>query len=262
MISENFEPEIHTFDVLESTNSQLRKMALEGAKEGTIVIAHSQSMGRGSHNKSWHSPYGGLYFSVLLLPLSPKRATDLTIVAGVALAQAVKQIMPKSADIGVKWPNDCLLNWKKVGGILCENLGARGRGLCVVGIGLNVNVPNSDLESFQDGPFPATSMMLESSGGSYEMESVREILVTKLFTLYRLYHEEGMEPVRYLWEKNCPLMNKRVELRESGWERGGESLGVHSGVVVGLGDGGSLVLEDVRGGRREFFSGVISCYWP
>ncbi len=261
------EPQILRFDSLDSTNLKARELAKSGAaSEGTVIVARRQTAGRGRGHHTWHSPEGGLYCSFLVFPKQPKRLTDLPILAGVALAQAVKQTLPKSVETTLKWPNDVLLNWKKVGGILCEALGEECFNLCVVGIGLNVNIGKTDLGTFEKNPFGATSFQVET-GGPFEMDQILGVLATKFFTLYRLYQEEGMEPIRYLWEHNCAFVGKRVELTESGVRETKPNdeepqPGVTVGTVLGIDESGGLVLSNAKGERRSYFTGAITCYWP
>ena len=263
MMSESTQPNILRFDTLDSTNTKAKDLAKEGQGEGTVVIATQQTAGKGSRSKSWHSPPGGLYLSLLLYPSSVKRAADLAIVAGVGLAQGVKQLMPKSVSVSVKWPNDCLVNGKKVGGILCESLGDEALGLCVVGVGLNVNLVEAELECFSENPFGATSMQQESAGGEYSMAEVEKIVLAKLFAAYRLYQTDGMNAIVYLWEKNCEMIGKTIEVAESGWRQGDtfrpESV---KGNMLGIDESGALIVANARGDRRQFYSGVITCYWP
>lgn len=266
MISCEFKPKIHRFDVLDSTNAKLKELALSGAEEGTTVIAVRQTQGRGRGARTWHSPLGGLYFSTLLFAKDQRHATDLPILAGTAVTQAIKNFLPKSVEVSVKWPNDCLVNWKKCAGILCEAVSG-STNACVVGIGVNVNLAAADLATFANNPFHATSCMIEGGGSPYKVEEVFEGISAKLFNLYALYQQEGFTPIQYLWEKNCQLVGKRIELRESGWREQnpkpqGSELGVTTGTVMGIDESGALVLSNSRGERRSYVSGEITCFWP
>lgn len=266
MLPENFTPKIHRIFECESTNAVARELAAtQGANEGAIVIAERQSAGRGRGKRQWHSPAGGLYFSVLLYPSDAKRLTDLAIVAGVALAQTVKDSLPKSKDVSLKWPNDCLIGWKKVGGVLCESLGEEFFHLCVVGIGINVNLQETELIPFKSNPFSATSFELEV-GGKMEVDKVAQTLIQKLFNVYRVYQKQGFSDVQFLWERNCGMVGKKVEIREAGWrERALDTDPLQEsavGTFLGIDDVGALVLSNSRGERRSFHSGEITCFWP
>jgi BirA family biotin operon repressor/biotin-[acetyl-CoA-carboxylase] ligase len=265
MIGEDFKPEIHRFDVLDSTNTKMKELVTKGVSEGAVVVAAEQTGGRGRGKRVWHSPAGGLYFSTLLYPRDSKHVTDLPILAGAAVAQAVKDLLPKHKDVSVKWPNDCLIGWKKVGGILCENLGEERLGLCVIGIGLNVNIPIEALEPFKENPFSATSFLSETSGGQFELDKVLDVVTKKLFTLYRLYQKEGFGPIKFLWEKNCKFIGKKIELRDSGWRESDRKMGgpgLTVGTFLGIDETGAIVLSNQKGEYHHYYTGEISCFWP
>ena len=131
----------------------------ENLSEGAVVIADHQTRGRGRQGRSWHSePATGLYLSTLLKPnLPPEKLACLTLMAGVATVSAIHQ--QTSAPAKLKWPNDILLNGKKLAGILCECIAKSGNTPAViVGIGINLN-HTSFPESIKD---TATSLKLET----------------------------------------------------------------------------------------------------
>ena len=269
MLPPNLIPNIIQFDSLTSTNAYAREIALKGGNlEGTVIVAKTQTAGRGRGSHIWHSPNGGLYFSILLYAKDRRRTTDLSILAGIAVAQAVKEVLPKSLDISVKWPNDCLVGWKKIAGILCESLGEKAGDICVVGVGINVNVERKELVSFEKNPFGVTSFKMENPGGSYDLNEVLQMTLSKLLNLYALYHDKGFQPIQFLWEKNCHFIGKKIELRESGWREEDiktnvkEPMGITVGTVLGIDEDGALVLSNARGERRRYVSGEMTCFWP
>jgi len=264
MMPDNFIPKVHVFDSLDSTNNKARELALNGSNEGTIIVAKTQTAGRGRMKRVWHSPPGGIYLSALLYPKEAKRAPDLAIVAGVALAQTVKTLLPKAATVSVKWPNDCLVGWRKVGGILCENLGEELFHLCVVGIGLNVNTTDEELLPYKSNPFSATSFKVET-GGEHSLDLVQSTLISKLLSVYRHYQTEGFAAIQFLWERNCGMVGKKIELRDSGQRHAGENpgdVGSTTGTLLGIDDSGALVLSNAKGERHLYHSGEITCFWP
>jgi BirA family transcriptional regulator, biotin operon repressor / biotin---[acetyl-CoA-carboxylase] ligase len=264
-------PQIQRFESLDSTNLTAKEMVARGAPEGTVILAASQIAGKGRGQRTWHSPKGGLYFSAIFYPKDPKKVTDLSILAGTALMQAIKEMLPKSADISLKWPNDLLFNWKKVAGVLCEAIGVRGYNAVVVGVGVNVNIAANELHAFQQNPFPATSIQEEMQGSGLDMEEILNMILKKLFALYGLYQEQGFQPIHYLWERNCKMIGKKIELRETGWREakahtqareGGSEVGVTVGTMLGIDESGALVLANARGERRQYVTGEITCFWP
>jgi BirA family biotin operon repressor/biotin-[acetyl-CoA-carboxylase] ligase len=264
MIPQDFFPRILRFDSVPSTNLKAKEMAKKGGKEGTVIIATEQTAGRGRGNHEWYSPKGGLYLSTLLKPKLAKRATDISILAGAAVAQTVKDSMPKSADVTVKWPNDVLVNYKKIGGVLCESLGEEYDDFCVVGIGLNVNIAQENLKQFENNPFKATSFVTENVGGTFDIERVSNTLLRKLFTLYRLYQETGFKSVQYIWERNCRFIGKKVEFQDIDWqnqEAKENAFGKTQGVFQGIDASGAAVIMNDKGERHTYYSGEITCFW-
>ena len=138
--------EIIRLEVTESTNTEALKAGRQGAASGTVVVADTQTGGRGRLNRSWFSlPGMGLYFSIILRPgLDPEHLPKITLAAGLALCKAVEAEYSLSPEI--KWPNDLLLDGQKFGGILTETESVTGSDsshdtLVVVGIGLNLFSP-------------------------------------------------------------------------------------------------------------------------
>lgn len=133
---------IHFFDMVDSTNTLALRFAQQGAEPGTVIMAGSQSQGRGRLGKAWQSPAGaGLYFSIIMRPrLAAEDLAKITLAAGLALCKGIT--MTSGIEPLLKWPNDLLVEQKKMAGILAEGRGAGNDGpLVIIGIGLNVNTP-------------------------------------------------------------------------------------------------------------------------
>ena len=160
-----FGKKIYYFNSLSSTMEKARELAGKGEEEGTVVVAESQSKGRGRWGRDWFSPQGGLYFSLILkpkknlhphlLPLShpqdgspslrgriEERGKPLPILAGLCLKKAIKKIT--GLDSRMKLPNDILINGKKVAGILME----RTDSFLILGMGINTNIEEGQLTEF------------------------------------------------------------------------------------------------------------------
>ena len=136
---------LHSFDSLESTNATAFELARDGAFAGEVVVAEAQTAGKGRRGRTWVSPPGkNLYFSAVLRPeLPPQRASELTLVAAVALAETLREA---GVAAQIKWPNDVQIDGKKVAGILTE-LSADTERVHFVILGVGVNL-NADLEDF------------------------------------------------------------------------------------------------------------------
>jgi biotin-[acetyl-CoA-carboxylase] ligase BirA-like protein len=140
-----FGQEIYSFKEVTSTNDVAKELAIKGAKEGTIVVAETQSRGRGRQDRKWVSPAGGIWFSLILRPkVDPEDAVKLTLMTAAVVAKVISDMFRLRAE--VKWPNDIVINGKKVCGILAET---RTKGdivdFVVIGVGINANI---NLSSF------------------------------------------------------------------------------------------------------------------
>ncbi len=127
------------FRELASTNDMAKELAMRGTREGTVVVVETQTSGRGRLKRKWISPQGGLWLSIILRPrIQSKHAPKLTLMASVAVAKTLSKLFPLKVEI--KWPNDILINHKKVCGILTEAK-TKGEALnfVIVGIGINAN---------------------------------------------------------------------------------------------------------------------------
>lgn len=257
-------PRVSHFDQVDCTNTKLREMTDLGATEGVVIVAGSQTAGRGTDQRSWHSPVGGMYLSALLRARELVRVTDLSLLAGATLAEAVGVLLPKSKEVSVKWPNDCLVGWKKVGGVLCEVYKESEHPLVIVGIGLNVNIPPEELQPFEKNPFSVTTLMTEKGGEAFDLGHVTGVVIGKLFSLYASYQQRGFGAVKQIWEQNCRLLGKKIEVSELGWEGKQESAKEQrvEGIFEGIDEEGALVLLDEAGGRKRYYSGRITCFWP
>ncbi len=230
----------------DSTNSVAFKMAEEGAPEGTVVIADTQSAGKGRLGRVWLSPPGvNLYCSVVLRPaIAPVAACQLTFLSVVAVARAVERCTKLKPQI--KWPNDILINGKKVAGLLNEmNAETEKVNFVVLGIGVNLNLR---LSTLSEGLLrhPATSLLEE---GGEEVDRIRfaRVLLEELDQLYDNFLVEGDGPVRAEWLARSAIKGRSVKVSQQDREFRGVVQGVDSfgALLVLLGDG---TLETVLSG--------------
>ena len=205
-----------------STNDELRSLAENGTREGLVLIAEKQTAGRGRRGAEWFSPAGeGLAFSILIKPNVPKDLwSRLSLAVGLAVAEAVEKFVPLAE---IKWPNDVMVNDRKIAGILVE----AGRDFVVVGIGINVNS-----EAFPNG-LAATSLAIES-GGQIERAAVLLEVVKRISILCERL-ERGFEQTMDGVRQRCWLTGKDVRFTTSGI--------IKEGFVRGLGPAGELLVE-------------------
>ena len=204
---------LHHFEVISSTNDHARELAEEGADHGEVVIAESQTGGRGRRGRPWVSPPGlNAYFSVILRPdLPPARAPELTLLASVAICDALRQANVPAA---IKWPNDLLAQERKIAGILTE-LASEPESVrwAVIGIGVNVNAGRADFPpELRD---VATSVLLERGAPAPRALFVAACL-TALEDWLDWHAEEGFEPVRQAWRERSATLGRDVTVRTDG----------------------------------------------
>lgn len=129
-------------DEVPSTQEVAHLVAEQGAGHGTAIAAREQTAGRGTRGRTWHSPTGGLWMSVICRPADPAAAECLSIRVGLAAAKAIELVCPGIPPLAIKWPNDLMLDGRKLGGILCEARWTGGHlAWIVAGIGLNIRNP-------------------------------------------------------------------------------------------------------------------------
>jgi BirA family biotin operon repressor/biotin-[acetyl-CoA-carboxylase] ligase len=224
-----------------STNEEARRLALAGAAEFTVVWALEQTSGRGRRGRSWTSPSGNLYLSVVLRPeVPPGEAAQIGFVAAVALAETLRQVLPPSGTISLKWPNDVLVNRRKVSGILPEVVATGEAGqvdALVLGIGVNV------AHHPPDTAWPATD--LTEAGARVELERLMERLAAALDRWIRLWQTEGFAPVRQRWKEQALPMGEPVELRLEGRVLAGRFLDIdpEGALVLGSADGSAQLIR-------------------
>jgi len=213
--------------VTSSTNDIAVREAQAGALEGTIVIAGTQTAGKGRLGRVWTSPEGVLAFSIILRP-SLDRVSSLIMVSSLAVLHTIKQITGIQAEI--KWPNDVLIRGKKVSGTLIEN-GWRGNipEYAVVGIGLNVNF-NPD--NYPEITGTATSLSRETG----KFIPVREVTKQLIIELDQYYFQES---VFEEWKANLVTLGKTIRVTS------GKT--VYSGIAQSVDEHGSLILRQPDG---------------
>jgi BirA family transcriptional regulator, biotin operon repressor / biotin---[acetyl-CoA-carboxylase] ligase len=236
-------------DTIGSTNVFLKRLAEEGASEGTVVIADEQSAGLGRLGREWFSKKGeNLLFSVLLRPrLPPSKLFVVTMIFALAGIDAIKETSGLNAMI--KWPNDIYIDGKKIGGILAEFSVVQGVVQhLVLGMGLNVNW-NPEMEKTL--LYPTSSIFAETR----ERVSREEMLVNLLKQLAISYYEVERDMARTerfyeKWNEKSLILGKTVVI-ETGKER-------IEGEAAGIDRNGALTLITAGGDRRKFLCGDVS----
>jgi BirA family biotin operon repressor/biotin-[acetyl-CoA-carboxylase] ligase len=230
---------LYLFGSVPSTNAVLCGLARSGAAEGTVVLAESQTEGRGRQGQPWYSPAGvNLYASVLFRPrLRPRQAPVFSFCASLALTDAIKELGLHPA---IKWPNDVLVGRKKVAGTLVE-CATRGDEVefLVLGVGVNLNVEPAQLqEALGPGAAHATSLAAVT-GHEIERNAFAAAYLNRLDAWVARYRAEGPAPVLAAWRQRDILTGRRIEARGDGRR--------FDGRVLGVDEEGRLVVQDAQG---------------
>lgn len=236
---------MHHFAETDSTNIQAKKLV--HAPHGALVVADAQNAGRGRLGRSWQSPAGSnIYMSILLKPdLEPDRAPMLTLVMALSVAEAVKQL--SGLDGKIKWPNDIVLNKKKICGILTEmDLEAGKIKQVVIGVGVNVNMQ----EFPEEIAATATSLKVEA-GCTFNREALIALIMERFEEHYETFVKK-MDLSGLADKYNALLINKNKEVRvlEPGRE--------YSGYALGVDEKGRLLVEKEDGDMERIFAGEVS----
>jgi BirA family biotin operon repressor/biotin-[acetyl-CoA-carboxylase] ligase len=248
---EGFVPQILRFESLPSTNIEAATRAVEGAPEGLCVVAGEQTAGRGRHQRQWVSPKNaGLYFSILFRPRFEQSIWPLlTLTAAIAVHDALVDSCSLKTDI--KWPNDILVNEKKLCGILAETVETPLGRAVVVGIGVNLTK-----NSFPSEIERSATSVETAAGRSPELELVLEALVRSLDRYYQLLQRaNGREEIIGEWSaRSSYFEGKRIRVIDSN-----ENL---VGTTRGLENDGALRLETDEGEIRIVRAGDVTAVRP
>jgi len=238
---------IHYIEEVTSTNTVAKELAMGDEPTGTLVVTDFQSQGKGRRGRAWVAPKGkDIFMSLLLHPaIEPMQASMITLVMGLSVAQAVKESL--SINSQIKWPNDVVVNGKKICGILTEmSASINGVDYVVIGTGINCNTR----KFVGEGLIHATSLALENGE-----EVARERLLAKVLMAFETNYNKFLETkdltnlqIKY----NQMLANKDREVVISGSEAD------YVGVARGINERGELLVEDENGEVKAVFTGEVS----
>lgn len=211
------------YNSIDSTNTEVKRLANEGAAEGLVVTAEQQTAGRGRRGRSFHSPsHQGLYFSILLRPpCSSQEISNLTAWVAVAVCRGISRLT--SLELGIKWTNDIVWNKKKISGILTELTLESGSDFVeyvVVGVGVNVSQEKEDFPTeLQD----IASSLQQALGKSLDRNQLCASILLELNAMYSQFPDNKQD---YLEEyrKYCISLNQPIQVLKGELRRGGTAL--------------------------------------
>jgi BirA family biotin operon repressor/biotin-[acetyl-CoA-carboxylase] ligase len=233
----DLEQRIHYFPEIGSTMDVARDLAKKGAVEGTIVIAEDQTRGRGRLSREWLSPDGGIYFTLVLRPrISPAYAPRINLMAAVAVAATIRKLLGLKAEL--KWPNDVLIEGKKVCGILAE-MDAEMDVVNFVNVGIGINV-NTSVPQFEK---TATSLKDVLGREISRKEFLSTLLVEIERRLPLLMKADLLEE----WKKLSATLNRDVRVISLSEEVKGQAIDIDAT--------GALILKSKDGSLRTVLVG-------
>jgi BirA family biotin operon repressor/biotin-[acetyl-CoA-carboxylase] ligase len=239
---------LHVLSDTSSTNDEVKRLAAQGAPEGTVVVAEYQSKGRGRQGRTFVSPAGvGIYLSVLLRPsIATTQLPQLTFLVAVAAAEALSEVT--ALPIGLKWPNDVEVQGKKVAGILTEAIFCPGAPpAVVVGIGVNVNTRLQQLPS--ELHHRVTSLALEA-GRPFPRPQLIIALLAHLERLYHTFQQYGISPILKRWLHYGRIVGRHVRFAHGAT--------YEEGRVLGLDADGALLVHMGNGMTQRVISGEVT----
>lgn len=235
------------YQQLDSTNTEIARLAAEGVTHGTVVVADAQTAGKGRRGRQWESPAGeNIYMSILLRPdCMPDRAPMLTLVMAYSVAKAIREL--GFEDLQIKWPNDLVLSGKKICGILTEmQLSGSKIDCVVVGVGINVNTSKFP-EELKD---IATSLYQES-GRTFDRTLIVESVVGYFEKAYQQFLQtQDLSFLREAYNAMLVNVDKEVRVLEPGNE--------YTAYAQGINSEGELLVRTEEGEEKRIYAGEVS----
>jgi BirA family biotin operon repressor/biotin-[acetyl-CoA-carboxylase] ligase len=237
---------LEIFDSINSTNTYLlseAKKFLNKRETGWVCFAEQQTQGRGRQNKEWFSPYAtNLYCSLSWsFSASFESLSSLSLVCGILVIQTLKK-WGLTEGLGLKWPNDVLFSGRKLAGILLENLVSPQQNWVVIGIGLNLFLP--------EDKNPAWIGVEEASEKAVSRNELAGLLLNEFLAGLALFEKEGLKPFLAAIREYDLLLQKEVLVQTA--------TGLTKGLARGLNEQGELLLRDEAGTEHQFAYGEVS----
>ncbi len=244
----NFDFRIEQVEQIDSTNEACRLRALAGEPAGLVIRADRQTSGRGRRGRSWTSPKGNLYASLLLRPERPvSEAAALGLAAVVAMGDVAESLLPASAEVRHKWPNDLLINGRKATGVLLETQAGAGAWPDFLVLGIGANIASHPANT----PYPATDLTAEGAPAT-SPQALLERALAAFAPLYEAWEVDGFAALLPAWRRRATGLDRPIEVR---LER--ETI---SGIFKDLEPDGALRLALADGSERRIAAGDV--YFP
>ena len=236
---------LYIYKEVSSTNTVAKFLSMNGVENGTVVISEKQTKAKGRSGKSWESPLGGVWLSIILNPnVDHSKIPLITLATGVAVAKTLENIGVEDPEI--KWPNDIMINGKKVCGILTEAV-AKFNTIesVIIGVGIDANL---DVEQFPEDLQEGTTTLKEVLGREGNENSLIKTFLEEFEKISEQFIHEGYEDILKEWRKRSYSIGKIVEVREP-------FNTYYDAYVIGIGKEGALVVEKIDGTLEKVISG-------
>ena len=236
---------LYVFKEVSSTNTVARFLSLNDAENGTVVISEKQTKAKGRSGKSWESPLGGVWLSIVLNPhVDYSKLPLITLATGVAVAKTLEKVGVENPEI--KWPNDIMINGKKVCGILTEAITKLNTiENVIIGVGIDANL---DVEDFPEELQAGTTTLQKELGRKGSENLLIKTFLEEFEEISELFDHEGYEEILKEWRKRSYSIGKIVEVREPFNKN-------YDAYVLGVSREGALVVEKIDGTLEKVISG-------
>ena len=238
--------DVRCFWEIDSTQTMAQELAAQGVEEGTVVLAEKQNEGKGQMGRSWFSPSGkGIWISIILYPfISPSLAGRISLASALSVTEAIREVTGLPALI--KWPNDILIDGKKVGGILIEmTAGSNLIKSAVIGIGINVNQ-----DAFPEWLGEKVLSLKQRRGEEIPRLPLLQEILSKLDSYYLALKTGNFEMIAYRWRNLSVTLGKQIQVTSRGKTLKGQAIDIDCG--------GALLLRLDSGFIRRCISGEVS----
>ena len=235
------------YDETDSTNNRAKDSGEKNGAHGTLFIADKQNAGKGRSGRAWESPSGkSIYMTILLRPqITPDKAPMLTLIMGLSVAEGIRKV--SGAETEIKWPNDIVMNKKKVCGILTEMATEMEYvNYVVIGVGINVNQ-----EYFSEGIKEIATSLYEETGTVYQRSELIAAVLERFEKNYEMFLETGdLSAVRKAYDSILVNRGQEVKVLEPGNE--------YRAVAEGINKNGELIVRLSDGRQKNIFAGEVS----
>ena len=236
---------LYVFKEVSSTNTLAKFLSMNDVENGTVIISEKQTQAKGRSGKQWESPVGGVWMSIILNPnVDHSKLPLITLATGVAVAKTLESIGVENPEI--KWPNDIMINGKKVCGILTEAV-AKFNTIenVIIGVGIDANL---DVEQFPEELREGTTTLKKELGRDGNENLLIKTFLEEFEKISEQFSHEGYEDILKEWRKRSYSIGKIVEVREP-------FNTYYDAYVLGLSKEGALVVEKIDGTLEKVISG-------